>query len=228
MTNRCAVYLATQSARNGTRLNHAHRRPRSSAAHPYVRHLLCGHLACRPCDLMLAVDTRGRPLITSPATGYAFSISHSGPFTALAVLRAKYLGVDVEQIRGVADVDDLSALVLASEEQEFLNRISPAQRHLRFLSLWVRKEACLKAIGLGLSGGLRHMKVATTNHWLLQTKHPDCSVPLFVKSFSHAGFKGAVASEMPVQPQLLLLSNNQEAEVDALWNISHEESLEAT
>jgi 4'-phosphopantetheinyl transferase len=82
----------------------------------------------------------GRPRLAGG--GPSFSISHSGDRVVLAVRPDGPVGVDVERIG--RDVDRVRRFVLHPDE--------PADTAgLDLLRLWVRKEAVLKAAGLGLA-----------------------------------------------------------------------------
>ena len=81
-----------------------------------------------------------------------FSISYSAGFALIGVSEEGEIGVDIEAMRSIPDADDLAELhYTASERAEIhANRPSEIELSRRFLSIWVKKEACVKASGRGL------------------------------------------------------------------------------
>ncbi len=79
-----------------------------------------------------------------------FNLSHTGDSAVLAV-SAEPVGVDIEQIRPVADLRSLAARVFSSRELAQFAEIHDSRRQVAFFSCWSRKEAILKEMGTGLS-----------------------------------------------------------------------------
>ena len=76
------------------------------------------------------------------------SVSHAGPYVAVAI-GPHPLGVDVEEVG--ADIEWTAAVMVASGEAEAVAALPSADRQAALLRLWVRKEAVLKAAGVGLT-----------------------------------------------------------------------------
>lgn len=86
----------------------------------------------------------------------ASSLSHSGGLAALAVAPVgTRVGVDLEVVRERRDVTRLARFAFAPPEVAQLEALPAAFRVERFYTLWTLKEACIKALGLQLPGGLR-------------------------------------------------------------------------
>jgi 4'-phosphopantetheinyl transferase len=83
--------------------------------------------------------------------GPFFNISHSGNYV-VAAFSKNPVGIDIEEERAV-DVTALS-FVFHTDELAFLKENNYQQS--TFYRLWARKEACLKAIGIGIIHGLDH------------------------------------------------------------------------
>lgn len=79
-----------------------------------------------------------------------FNISHSGEWVVFAHGNT-YIGVDIEKIVEF----DYSEIIdyFHPEEQEFIKNAADIQR--AFYEVWVKKEAFLKAIGIGIGNGLK-------------------------------------------------------------------------
>jgi len=84
------------------------------------------------------------------ARGPPFSLAHSGHFVVCAVSRSGAIGVDVEQPRSGRRTTAIAESYFSPAERAWLSAGPPE----RFYMLWVLKEAYLKALGVGLAGGL--------------------------------------------------------------------------
>jgi len=76
-----------------------------------------------------------------------FNISHSGEFVVLCI-STHMVGIDIEQIKDLEDFFTLSAFFTLDEKRFVANSSQPAYA---FYEIWVKKEAYLKAVGIGLS-----------------------------------------------------------------------------
>lgn len=115
-----------------------------------------------------------------------FSLSHSGRLALVAVGPVP-VGVDVEELTAPSAVDEVAGQLHPREVAE-LSALDPGERPAAFGRAWVRKEAYLKGLGLGLSRSLALDYVGTSADpadglpgWTLT----DVSVP--------AGFTAALA-----------------------------------
>jgi 4'-phosphopantetheinyl transferase len=102
------------------------------------------------------VGDRGKPALA--AGGIDFNVSHSGNMSLLAFARGP-VGVDIEWIRPMTDMDALIRRHFGPEEQRQWARVAAGKRGPAFFSGWTRKEAYLKALGVGLSLPLENFEV---------------------------------------------------------------------
>lgn len=84
------------------------------------------------------------------AAGWQISISHARSCSAFALAPDTALGIDIELVRPVEDATRIAEHFLHSDEAHWVNDGDPAKRSERFLRLWVRKEAVVKAAKQGL------------------------------------------------------------------------------
>ncbi|GAB7108485.1 4'-phosphopantetheinyl transferase superfamily protein [Streptomyces phaeofaciens JCM 4814] len=91
---------------------------------------------------------------------YDFSVTHSGEVIGVAVCRGAQVGLDVEEGDGAVDVDTAARTALAAPELAALNTLPPTGRKAAFLRTWTRKEAVLKALGVGLGLPLRELRMS--------------------------------------------------------------------
>ncbi|MFE7757932.1 4'-phosphopantetheinyl transferase family protein [Streptomyces sp. NPDC057429] len=119
-----------------------------------------GRLPCPGCGN----QRHGPPAVVSPPNPYRISLSHSAGCCVLAVARVP-VGVDVERVR-VLDTDSMGQVVLtAAERRHVRDAPSGIERSRAFLRCWTRKEAVLKAVGIGLAADLRSIET--------HPDHPD-------------------------------------------------------
>lgn len=146
---RSARRLSPQETARATRIVRAAQRRRYVVARSGLRVLLAQALGQEARDVPLADDEYGKPILTGPAQGrLAFNMSHSGDFALIAIGTPSAIGVDLELIAppraGVAKN------FFSAAENEALAALSGAALAAGFTRLWTRKEAVIKAVGLGL------------------------------------------------------------------------------
>ncbi|MBN1552250.1 4'-phosphopantetheinyl transferase superfamily protein [bacterium] len=116
----------------------------------------------------------GKPYLASPDTSLVFNCSHSGNIAIIAISRkVDCLGVDVEQIRFLADMEDAMETVFSYEEIQKINRVSTDRKPEMFFTLWTRKEAYLKALGSGLSTPPKTCRISVS-----EARHPTILKPV--------------------------------------------------
>jgi 4'-phosphopantetheinyl transferase len=111
-----------------------------------------------PGDLRFLTSARGKPSLMS-ANGLEFNLSHSDDVALLGVTKGGEIGVDVEKIRPIENLEDLAHRFFCPAESEDLLSVCLEHRHLAFFCCWTRKEAYLKAIGDGLHTPLDSFRV---------------------------------------------------------------------
>lgn len=125
-------------------------RARFIAAHVALRQVLSSHTGVDAPLLEFELGKNGKPALVRP-DGVHFNLSHSQSVALIAIGRSDVeIGVDVEVLRSMADAEAMAASYFTAAEQRALAAVAPALRDRAFLICWTRKEACLKAIGLGL------------------------------------------------------------------------------
>jgi 4'-phosphopantetheinyl transferase len=122
-----------------------------------ARRLVSGHASVHPAAVVLDVDPRGRPVVVG--VPLFVSIAHGGGYV-MAAAASRPIGVDVEELTGAARHAGLERRVCSDRELRRLERIGDvAARRRGFMSIWTRKEAYGKALGVGLDFTLRAVTV---------------------------------------------------------------------
>jgi 4'-phosphopantetheinyl transferase len=124
-------------------------RRRFVTAHAALRRALAEQIGQRPEALCFTRSAFGKPSLANGPRVH-FSLSHSHALGLIAIGRRGPLGADVEVLRPVPDALELAERHFTPAEHAALAALPPAEREHAFLVCWTRKEACLKAIGLGL------------------------------------------------------------------------------
>ncbi len=123
-------------------------RHRFIAAHAALRQLLAQRCGQAGEGLRFVAGRFGKPALV--AADLHFNLSHSHDTGVVALSTRDELGVDVEVVRPMPDALALAAAYFSPAEQAALAACPPAQRDRAFFVCWTRKEACLKAVGIGL------------------------------------------------------------------------------
>ena len=158
---------------------------RYMAAHVGLRQVLAKYCNTRPENLNFDQGPFGKPDLHPPIR-CAFNLSHSEDIAVILVAPHGAIGVDVEMLRSMPDATALAKRNFSTVECRSLNATDAARRDQAFLTGWTRKEACLKAIGSGLSiapdtftAGLHHDRCTTT------IPTPEGLATVTVQSFCH-------------------------------------------
>ncbi|MBL8699049.1 MAG: 4'-phosphopantetheinyl transferase superfamily protein [Alphaproteobacteria bacterium] len=137
-------------------------RRRFRARRAALRRLLARYLETDPAALVFDAGPWGKPVLVAPSTaaGLAFNLSHSDNRMVCAVSAQRRIGVDIERPRAGFDLAALARRHFSSREIASWTALDPADRGRGFLACWTRKEAYIKAIGLGLSMPLDSFSVS--------------------------------------------------------------------
>ena len=128
-----------------------------------LRDILGGHLGLPPPAIAIGVPTEnGKPELRGPPEVRAlrFNVSHSGGLALIAVGFGRELGVDVEEIRADRDLIGIAESIYSPAELAELRALPAGLQVEGFYLAWTRKEAFVKALGLGLSFPLEAFDVS--------------------------------------------------------------------
>jgi 4'-phosphopantetheinyl transferase len=150
---RCASTLVPEELARAERFHFRIDRQRWVVGRGMVRRVLADYVGVRPADVRLCYNSHGKPALTgeSDRGGVKFNVSHSGELLFLAIARDREVGVDVEQVRPLPDWRELAGRFFAPAEIATLDRVPAAVRERAFFQCWTRKEAYIKAHGLGMT-----------------------------------------------------------------------------
>jgi len=111
----------------------------------------------------------GKPFV--PGHEVRFNLSHSGALTVCAFARGREVGIDVERENRKVEPLKLAQRFFAPDEAEAVRN---GGREV-FFRLWTRKEAYLKALGLGIGGiGLTTFSALPAERWVEGGRMGEC------------------------------------------------------
>lgn len=127
-----------------------------------LRALLGRYLRVDPGRMRLATGPSGRPYVEAhtgesarrdfASAQLSFNVSHSVQTGLYAFTLVGPVGVDVELARRPLDAVALAERAFGPAEAARLRQLDAATRSREFLRGWVRHEATLKCLGVGLGG----------------------------------------------------------------------------
>jgi 4'-phosphopantetheinyl transferase len=118
--------------------------------HATQRALLARYTGTAPSQLVFEHGPHGKPRVA----GLEHNLSHAADAALLAVTHDLAVGVDIERMDAGLDIVALGETVFAPDE------VAIGRDRRGFLRVWCRKEACLKATGVGLIDDLTTVSVA--------------------------------------------------------------------
>ena len=140
-------------------------RQRFIAARGLLRTLLARYLKISPPALRFSYGPHGKPALADAAavTGLRFNLAHSDGLALFAVVWNREVGVDLESLGRDRAHDQIAERFFSPNEAAALRALPVEARRKAFYDCWTRKEAYLKARGLGLSLPLDQFEVSLSS-----------------------------------------------------------------
>ena len=123
----------------------------------FLRCLLSLYIGSGPQEVCFSYNEYGKPMLGGGDV--LFNISHSGDLAVAAFSGRNELGVDVERIKPIPEAVEIARNFFSRIETRWIGAVNGMERWKRFLRCWVIREACVKAIGTGLSMPLNSFEV---------------------------------------------------------------------
>ncbi len=158
MTPAFEAVLSVEEKDRSVRFRFDHLRHSYVLAHGALRLLLSRYLNTSPKSIEFTFGQNGKPRLHGNSC-LRFNISHSGAIMACALTLGLEIGIDVEEIRSMQDLEGIARHTFCGGEVEDLMSLPPDQRESSFFRCWTRKEAYIKAVGEGLSARLDAFRV---------------------------------------------------------------------
>lgn len=174
-----------------------------------LRRILADCLDAEPSSLCFSRNAQGKPFLEN--SELEFNVSHSRDRLLVAVTAGRAVGVDIEFRRSGLRMESIAKRWFSPEEQTFFQGLENPEKG--FFEIWAKKEAYVKALGMGIYQELNTFSVplgvppgfpnacgaegaignadasgVTGSKWFFQILEID------------SGYAAAVVSEVPVIP----------------------------
>jgi 4'-phosphopantetheinyl transferase len=143
-------HLSDDDQRRASRFAFEIDRRRFIHARYVMRQHLGAYLDVPPREVPLLFNQHGKPMLES-SHAIAFNLSHSGDYCLFAMGAVTQIGVDIEAFGQRAGLRELATSVCTQAELRSLDEVGDPHYEKAFLEIWTKKEALLKAIGVGLT-----------------------------------------------------------------------------
>jgi 4'-phosphopantetheinyl transferase len=173
--------LSPDECARAERLSHKRDAQLWARSRGVLRALLASYLQVDGRALRFATGAHGKPTLlpvehqpappaptaTSRAAPLSFNLSHSGGLAVYAFAPTAAIGIDVELARRPIDVLAVAARAFGPAEAARLEGLDRTTREREFLQAWVRHEAELKCLGVGI-GGAQEADVSGRRPWIAE------------------------------------------------------------
>ena len=152
------------------------------AARGFLRLILSKYLGIEPSEILFFYGPYGKPGLAEKIDGKSvrFNVTHSHGLAIYAVTRGRKIGVDLEYQRPDLVVEDIVEQCFPLRD---IASIKAHPHHIQrlFFTYWTRKEACLKALGMGLALDLNRVEFSAT-----------IGDPLYIRNISEKSRKASL------------------------------------
>lgn len=193
--------LSVDERQRASRFYFPRDRRRFVAGRGLLRDVLARYTNSHPAELHFTYNDYGKPQLhqSERANAIRFNLSHSKGIIVLAVSRERNVGIDIETLRGDTSILDVADSFFSRNEVLRLHALPTHLRCEAFYRCWVRKEAYIKARGMGLSIPLHSFEVSLSPgspaELLASTEPSDVSAWKLENLEVDAGYVAAVAAE---------------------------------
>jgi 4'-phosphopantetheinyl transferase len=149
---RLPALAAVLSADERERADRFHRRADAEAfvlRRGILRELLGGYLGMEPAAISFSYGRWGKPSVEGPL---AFNASSAGDVAMYAFAAGRAVGVDIERLRRLPDMDEVATRI--TSPREAAEYFAVGDRVAAFYAIWTQKEAYVKAQGDGFAAPL--------------------------------------------------------------------------
>jgi 4'-phosphopantetheinyl transferase len=147
-----AQILSLDEQQRANRFRFERDRHRFIASRGILRSILGRYLRLEASRLEFRYGNTGKPALENFLNPICleFNLSHTQDLMVCAVTVVHSLGIDLEGMRSIADLQSLTQRFFSPREHQAIQSLPAAQQPFAFLQYWTCKEAILKATGSGL------------------------------------------------------------------------------
>ena len=159
--------LTSEELLRADRFRHAIDKDRFLIAHGSLRILLGRYLDRSPEMVSIQRGEHGKPFVDG---SLRFNLSDTKDAVLIGFTLDQEIGVDIETMSRTVDHAAVTTHYFSAQEEELIN-VQGRNGKRKFLELWTRKEAVLKASGVGIMDDLRVLKVDSATNAMTITHH---------------------------------------------------------
>jgi 4'-phosphopantetheinyl transferase len=115
-----------------------------------LRKIISLYTKIQPYQVNYIYNSFGKPLINLPCDNLHFNLSHTTDNIVIALSKSP-IGIDLEFINPKLNLSELAEYVFCKNENDKFQTLSTLKKRIYFYNIWTRKEALLKAIGIGMT-----------------------------------------------------------------------------
>lgn len=187
--------LSSDEIDQSDRFHKSDDRLRHIIARLVARRVLCRWMHCNDSKIQFDYGSHGKPFVQY---GPSFNLSHSGPSVVFAIAEGGELGVDIEYVKPLVDLQAMATRVFSETEMKAYTALPAGDRQRAFFRVWARKESFIKALGTGVSTNLQLISVSiddTTGNALTSLEIAAAvKKPWWIQSIGLAGRAEAAVS----------------------------------
>jgi 4'-phosphopantetheinyl transferase len=157
-----AQFLSKDESDRAGRFHFASDHNHFIVARAWLRIIIGYYLRVEPADLKFDYSSYGKPSLAksfAEATGLNFNLAHSGELAVFAITLGRQIGIDLERMSDKVACEEIARRFFSLSEIACLSSLPQAARARAFFNCWTRKEAFIKAKGMGLSLNLDQFDV---------------------------------------------------------------------
>jgi 4'-phosphopantetheinyl transferase len=158
--------LNTWERTKSQRFNREKERVSYILVHGLLRNLLNNFLGIPPEGIKFRYNQFGKPFVTGAGKKIFFNMSHSSDISVLGFDPDSEIGVDVEKINQNVDYEVIARHFFTQNEISYIYH-EKGNAIRRFYEIWTRKEALLKALGIGITENL-NIEVSIRNDFRMK------------------------------------------------------------
>jgi 4'-phosphopantetheinyl transferase len=126
-------------------------RHRFTVSRGVLRHVLAPYVGVDARDIQFAYGHAGKPYLIDNTGNIHFNMSHSGDLALVAVTRSREIGVDVEKLCDMPEMDDIVVRFFSDSAKAEFQSAPIAERVQVFFRCWTEREAISKCTGDGIA-----------------------------------------------------------------------------
>lgn len=152
-----------------------------------LRRNVAQQLSCTPQELIIDVAEKGKPYLKN--FNYQFNVSHTQGSAIIALSPTIQLGIDMENINREVDIFGVAKQLFTKQEQDFI--FNESDQKQAFFYVWTRKEALVKALGLGIYSDIKTVSIINKDEITIKGQR------WFIKELDlFEGYQSALVSNM--------------------------------